>query len=105
MGSTREGSLAKNERELPDVAQVVVCGAGVVGASVAYHLSKVGFKNILLLEQGRWVRGGCVMSKYVWSPYYYFLCMTCQWLPSVSPCIDQLIECFVLEVVQLYTLF
>ena len=105
MGSTREGSLAKNERELPDVAQVVVCGAGVVGASVAYHLSEVGFKNILLLEQGRWVLGGCVMSKYVWSPCYCFLCMTCQWLSSVSPRIDQLIECFVLEVVQLYSLF
>lgn len=37
---------------LPSSAQVVVCGGGVVGASVAYHLPRVGFKDVLLLEQG-----------------------------------------------------
>ena len=46
-------SLAKGDKKLPDAAQVVVCGAGVVGASVAYHLPKFGFKDVLLLEQGR----------------------------------------------------
>jgi len=46
-------SLTRDEKKLPDIAQVVVCGAGVVGASVAYHLPKIGFRDVLLLEQGR----------------------------------------------------
>jgi glycine/D-amino acid oxidase-like deaminating enzyme len=32
---------------------VVVCGGGVVGASVAYHLAKKGWNDVVLLEQGR----------------------------------------------------
>ena len=38
--------------ELPDRAQVVVIGGGVVGTSVAYHLTKLGCTDVLLLEQG-----------------------------------------------------
>ncbi|XP_053558157.1 pyruvate dehydrogenase phosphatase regulatory subunit, mitochondrial [Bombina bombina] len=38
---------------LPQRAQVVICGGGIMGASVAYHLSKLGWHDILLLEQGR----------------------------------------------------
>ena len=38
---------------LPSRAQVVVCGGGVVGSSVAYHLPKYGFKDVVHLEQGR----------------------------------------------------
>jgi glycine cleavage system aminomethyltransferase T/glycine/D-amino acid oxidase-like deaminating enzyme len=38
--------------ELPSRAQVVVVGGGVVGASVAYHLTKLGWRDVLLLEQG-----------------------------------------------------
>lgn len=37
---------------LPEQAQVVVCGGGIVGCSVAYHLPKVGCKDVVLLEQG-----------------------------------------------------
>ena len=32
-------------------ADVVVAGAGVVGASVAWHLRKLGVPNVLLLER------------------------------------------------------
>ncbi|HSV38109.1 MAG TPA: FAD-dependent oxidoreductase [Nocardioidaceae bacterium] len=39
--------------ELPTRAQVVVVGGGVVGTSVAYHLTKLGWTDVLLLEQGR----------------------------------------------------
>src|SRR4029078_10828336 len=39
--------------ELPPRAQVVVVGGGVVGCSVAYHLTKLGVTDVLLLEQGR----------------------------------------------------
>ena len=32
-------------------ADVVIIGAGVVGASVAYHLAEAGCRNVLLLER------------------------------------------------------
>jgi len=33
-------------------ASVVVIGAGIVGCSTAYHLAKLGWKNIVVVEQG-----------------------------------------------------
>jgi 4-methylaminobutanoate oxidase (formaldehyde-forming) len=38
---------------LPDRAQVVVIGGGIIGASVAYHLAHLGITDVLLLEQGQ----------------------------------------------------
>jgi glycine/D-amino acid oxidase-like deaminating enzyme len=38
--------------DLPNRARVVVVGGGVIGASVAYHLTKLGWSDVLLLEQG-----------------------------------------------------
>ena len=38
--------------ELPDRAQVVIVGGGVIGTSVAYHLTKLGLTDVVLLEQG-----------------------------------------------------
>ncbi len=37
---------------LPARARVVVVGGGVIGTSVAYHLTKLGWTDVLLLEQG-----------------------------------------------------
>lgn len=42
---------------LPAQAQVVICGGGIMGTSVAYHLSKMGWQDIVLLEQGRLAAG------------------------------------------------
>src|ERR1700684_2684574 len=39
--------------ELPSRARVVVIGGGVIGASVAYHLTELGWTDVLLLEQGQ----------------------------------------------------
>jgi 4-methylaminobutanoate oxidase (formaldehyde-forming) len=39
--------------ELPARAQVVIVGGGVIGCSVAYHLTRLGWTDVLLLEQGR----------------------------------------------------
>ena len=39
--------------ELPDRAQVVIIGGGVIGTSVAYHLTKLGLTDVVLLEQGQ----------------------------------------------------
>ena len=38
---------------LPDRAHVVVIGGGVIGTSVAYHLTLRGITDVLLLEQGQ----------------------------------------------------
>ena len=38
---------------VPDGAEVVVCGGGVVGTSVVYHLAERGVRDVVLLEQGR----------------------------------------------------
>jgi heterotetrameric sarcosine oxidase gamma subunit len=38
---------------LPGRAQVVVIGGGVIGTSVAYHLTALGWTDVLLLEQGQ----------------------------------------------------
>ncbi len=39
--------------DLPQRAQVVIVGGGVVGCSVAYHLAKLGWTDVVLLEQGQ----------------------------------------------------
>jgi len=38
---------------LPGRAQVIVIGGGVIGTSVAYHLARLGWPDVLLLEQGQ----------------------------------------------------
>ncbi|HAF69279.1 MAG TPA: FAD-dependent oxidoreductase [Acidimicrobiaceae bacterium] len=43
--------------ELPTRAQVVVVGGGIIGASLAYHLTKRGITDVLLLEQGQLTGG------------------------------------------------
>ncbi|MBL8111775.1 MAG: FAD-binding oxidoreductase, partial [Acidobacteria bacterium] len=43
---------------LPASAEVVVVGAGVMGASVAYHLARRGQRNVLLLDAAQGPGGG-----------------------------------------------
>ena len=38
-------------KPLPKQAQVVIIGGGVIGCSVAYHLTKLGWSEIVLLER------------------------------------------------------
>ncbi|MFT7645713.1 MAG: glycine cleavage system aminomethyltransferase T/glycine [Candidatus Poriferisodalaceae bacterium] len=45
------------QKELPDRAEVVIIGGGIVGASVAYHLVKRGVSDVLVLEQGQLTGG------------------------------------------------
>ena len=37
--------------EFPNQAQIVIIGGGIVGCSTAYHLTKQGYKDVLLLER------------------------------------------------------
>jgi 4-methylaminobutanoate oxidase (formaldehyde-forming) len=38
---------------LPSRAHVVVIGGGIIGASVAYHLTKLGITDVVVIEQGQ----------------------------------------------------
>ncbi|MAO25738.1 MAG: FAD-dependent oxidoreductase [Roseovarius sp.] len=42
---------------LPTQARVVIIGGGVVGCSVAYHLAKLGWKDVVLLERKQLTSG------------------------------------------------
>jgi 4-methylaminobutanoate oxidase (formaldehyde-forming) len=38
-------------KQIPEHAQVVIIGGGIVGCSVAYHLTKLNWKDVVLLER------------------------------------------------------
>ena len=38
--------------ELPSTARAVVIGAGIVGNSLLYHLSELGWRDLVLLDKG-----------------------------------------------------
>jgi glycine cleavage system aminomethyltransferase T/glycine/D-amino acid oxidase-like deaminating enzyme len=42
---------------LPDKARVVIIGGGIVGCSVAYHLTKLGWRDVVLLERKQLTSG------------------------------------------------
>ena len=42
---------------MKDQARVVVIGGGIMGVSVAYHLAKLGWKDVMLLEKGEIASG------------------------------------------------
>lgn len=43
--------------DLPSKARVVIIGGGVIGCSVAYHLAKLGWQDVLLLERKQLTSG------------------------------------------------
>ena len=43
----------ESNHSLPSESKVVIAGGGVIGTSVAYHLTKLGWKDVVLLEQGQ----------------------------------------------------
>ena len=38
---------------MKDQAEIVVIGGGIYGVNIAYHLAKLGKKDIVLLEKAR----------------------------------------------------
>jgi glycine cleavage system T protein len=54
--------------QLPSHSRVVIIGGGIIGCSVAYHLTKLGWRDVVLLERGRltcgttWHAAGLVMQ-------------------------------------------
>lgn len=58
VSSSLSDSIVNNaldeKRPLPREAKVVICGAGVMGASVAYHLAELGWgPHTVLIDQGK----------------------------------------------------
>jgi 4-methylaminobutanoate oxidase (formaldehyde-forming) len=43
--------------DLPTQAQAVIIGGGVIGCSVAYHLARVGWRDVVLLERRQLTSG------------------------------------------------
>ena len=44
-------------QDLPSDAQVVIVGGGIAGCSLAYHLAKLGWRDVVLLERARLTSG------------------------------------------------
>ncbi|TMB89310.1 MAG: FAD-dependent oxidoreductase [Chloroflexi bacterium] len=44
--------MGPTDRNLPSHARAVVIGCGIVGNSVAYHLGRLGWRDIVLLDKG-----------------------------------------------------
>jgi 4-methylaminobutanoate oxidase (formaldehyde-forming) len=44
-------------RPLPSHSRVVIIGGGVIGCSVAYHLTKLGWRDVVLLERSKLTSG------------------------------------------------
>jgi glycine cleavage system T protein len=49
-------------RELPDAARCVVIGGGVGGASIAYHLTRLGWDEVVLVERNQLTSGSTFHS-------------------------------------------
>ena len=45
------------KQALPTQAEVVIVGGGIVGCSIAYHLTKLGRRDVVLLERGHLTGG------------------------------------------------
>jgi glycine cleavage system aminomethyltransferase T/glycine/D-amino acid oxidase-like deaminating enzyme len=63
-----KSTLETTPGTIPSQAQVVIIGGGVIGCSVAYHLTKLGWRDVVLLEKSEltagttWHAAGLVVS-------------------------------------------
>ncbi len=55
--ATAAASRVGGSKELPETARVVIVGGGIIGASVAYHLTLRGVSDVILLERNTLTSG------------------------------------------------
>ncbi|KAF6031330.1 PDPR [Bugula neritina] len=51
--TSNNGNVAASRKKLPYHSRVVVCGGGIVGCSIAYHLTMMGEDDVVVLEKNR----------------------------------------------------
>ena len=44
-------------KSLPGKTRVVIIGGGIIGCSLAYHLTKMGWRDVVLLERKKLTSG------------------------------------------------
>ncbi|XP_045601946.2 pyruvate dehydrogenase phosphatase regulatory subunit, mitochondrial isoform X1 [Procambarus clarkii] len=49
--SAKLSTSARSPTTFPSQSQVVICGAGIVGNSIAYHLTRDGWTDVVVLDQ------------------------------------------------------
>ncbi len=49
--------MSQAQKSLPQRADVVIVGGGIVGCSIAYHLTKIGVTNVVVLERKQLTSG------------------------------------------------
>ena len=54
---TNDQHQINDTASLPSHAQVAIIGGGVIGCSVAYHLTKLGWRDVVLLERSQLTAG------------------------------------------------
>ncbi|NJD29155.1 MAG: FAD-binding oxidoreductase, partial [Chloroflexi bacterium] len=57
MSNGESPAVSPPTTELPAQGRVVVIGGGIVGASVLYHLTERGWRDVVLLERKRLTSG------------------------------------------------
>lgn len=82
MNVTRGTSPGHDAGMLPEHARVVIVGGGVIGSSIAYHLTKLGWRDVVLLERKQLTAGttwhaaglmtsaGCTTETMLWMARY-----------------------------------
>ena len=56
-GGTTAAATGGNQPRVPERAQVVIVGGGIVGCSIAYHLTRRGITDVVILEQNQLTSG------------------------------------------------
>jgi len=54
---TRSSSTIPRRNRIPSKTNICIVGGGIIGTSIAYHLSKLGIQDVLLLEKDKLTSG------------------------------------------------
>ena len=51
---TTSTTTSTTTNKLPKSTKVLICGGGLIGVSVAYHLTQLGYKDIVLVTRNKY---------------------------------------------------